>query len=122
MIKSCKWIIARVYNCSDPLVGEELYTQMGGGGTIYSKLYTQMGTIYSTGFFIYSNGSSRVEYGIEKIFLIFIFYRELWRFKLEESRVNSVVFVPIFRHFWGFLFIEFWLIDIFNVESCEWHH
>ena len=29
MIKSCKWKIARIYNCSEPLVGEELYTQMG---------------------------------------------------------------------------------------------
>ena len=66
------------------------------------------GTIYSNGFFFVQSiladryihrrelrlvsleSLSRVEYGIKKIFLIFIFNRELSRFKFRENSVNSV--------------------------------
>ena len=43
-----------------------------------------------------SESSSSVEYGIKKIFLIFVFYRELSRFKLLRKLVNLRCF---YSHF-----------------------
>ena len=85
--------------CSDPLEGG--------------------GTIYSTGFFFFVQwifaaryihrrelrlvsleSSFSVEYGIKKIFLIFVFYRELSRLKLlRKEEWIHVVFIHIFRNF-----------------------
>ena len=42
---------------------------------------------------------SSVEYEIKKIFLIFVFDREISRFNFRESRVNSVDFIHLFSEF-----------------------
>ena len=76
---------------------EELYTQMGFFVPwIFAARY-----IHRTELRLVSlESSSGVEYGIKKIFLIFVFYRELSRFKLlRKEEWIHVVFIHIFRNF-----------------------
>ena len=81
------------YYCSDPLEG---------GGTIYSNgffLFREFSPIDRELRLVSSKSSSSVEYGIKKIFLIFVFYRELSRFKLLRKLVNSHCFYSHFPEF-----------------------
>ena len=86
------------YNCSDPLEG---------GGTIYSNGFSFVPWIFAARYInrrelrlVSLESSSSVEYGIKKIFLIFVFYRELSRFKLlRKEEWIHVVFIHIFRNF-----------------------
>ena len=86
------------FNCSDPLEG---------GGTIYSTGFFFVPWIFAARYIhrrelrlVSLESSSSVEYGIKKIFLIFVFYRELSRLKLlRKEEWIHVVFIHIFRNF-----------------------
>ena len=68
------------------LRGKELYTQMGFFvQSILADRYIHRRELR----LVSLESFSSVEYGISKIFLIFVFYRELSRFKFWENRVNS---------------------------------
>ena len=87
-----------LFNCSDPLEG---------GGTIYSTGFFFVPWIFAARYIhrrelrlVSLESSSSVEYGIKKIFLIFVFYRELSRLKLlRKEEWIHVVFIHIFRNF-----------------------
>ena len=68
------------------LEGEELYTQMVFFvQTILADRYIHRRELR----LVSLESLSSVEYWIKKIFLIFVFYRKLSRFKFWENRVNS---------------------------------
>ena len=81
--------------------------EWGGGGTIYSNGFFFVQSICADRYnhrrelrLVSLVNSSSVEYWIEKIFLLFVFYRELSRFKLlRKADWNHVIFVHIFRNF-----------------------
>ena len=89
--------IIKIY-CSDPLEG---------GGTIYSTGFFFVPWIFAARYIhrrelrlVSLESSSSVEYGTKKIFLIFVFYRELSRLKLlRKEEWIHVVFIHIFRNF-----------------------
>ena len=63
--------------------GEELYTQMGFfAQTILVDRYIHRKELR----LVSLESSSNVEFGIKKIYLIFIFYRELSRFKIFRKQ------------------------------------
>ena len=81
--------------CSDPSWGK-------GGGNCILKWVFFVQSIFADQYvhrrelrLVSLESSSNVEHGIEKIFLIFVFYRELSRFKLLK-KVNSRCFIHIF--------------------------
>ena len=80
------------------LRGEELYTQLGFFFVpwIFAARYIHRRELR----LVSLESSSSVEYGIKKIFLIFVFYRELSRLKLlRKDEWIHVVFIHIFRNF-----------------------
>ena len=65
-------------------------TPLEGGGTIYSNWFFFVQSIFADRYIhrrelilVSLESSSSVKYGIKKIFLIFVFYRELSRFSLN---------------------------------------
>ena len=79
------------------LRGEELYTQMGFFVPwIFAARYIHRRELR----LVSLESLSSVEYEIKKIFLIFVFYRELSRFKLlRKEEWIHVVLIHIFRNF-----------------------
>ena len=80
------------------LRGEELYTQTGFFfvQSIFADRYIHRRELR----LVSLESSFSVEYGIKKIFLIFVFYRELSRFKLlRKVEGIHVIFIHIFRNF-----------------------
>ena len=71
------------------LKGVIVPTPLEGGGTIYSNGFFFVQSIFADRYIhrrelrlVSLESSSSVEYGIEKIFSIFVFFRELSRFRL----------------------------------------
>ena len=75
----CFWSTNRNLIVPTLLRGEELYTHMGFFVPwIFAARYIHRRELR----LVSLESSSSIEYGIKKIFLIFVFYRELSRFKL----------------------------------------
>ena len=93
------WESLRVSYCSDPSWGGRNYILkwVFFVQSIFAGRYIHRRELR----LISLESSSSVEYGIKKIFLIFVLYRELSRFKLlkKVEWVNSRCFIHIFQNF-----------------------
>ena len=80
-----------------PPEGEELYTQLVFFfvQSIFADRYIHRRELR----LVSLESSSSVEYGIKKIFLIFVFYRELSRFKLLKKWSEFTLFYSHFPKF-----------------------
>ena len=99
-----------------------LFRPLWGGGGLYTQMFFLFGKFWPIDIFIVESwgvsleSSSSVEYGIKKDFLIFVFYRELSRFKLLR-KVESIPF--LFTFSWILTKISSIFLNFFQKSAAD---
>ena len=99
VFSNCRNKRKKIIFCSDPSWGGRNYILKWGFfvQSIFADRYIHRRELR----LVSLESSSNVEYGIKKIFLIFVFYRELSRFKLRGLKYSE--FTLFYSHFPKFL-------------------